>query len=290
MSFIYDQGLRASLTLTLPGGATWQQGYQRDSGGRLYRITSPAGQFDYEYVAAAGFASPLMRKLTLPNSAYIDYGYDSAGWLTNTSLKSSGNVVLNEHGYRHDPAGQRTNQNRTLTSGAASESVAYGYDNIGQVVTAIASDTNGASFVAERNGYVYDPAGNLLRRTNDALVQTFATDVNNQLTSVTRNGTTHVLGSTSPFATNVTVNGLAATVDTNAATFSREGIALVDGQNTFTVIAQDRYGRKGTNTTTANFPASVSYQYDLNGNSGSIACGKKCSTYLERPDIHHPDD
>ena len=192
----------------------------------------------------------MIRKLALPNGAYITNAYDSGGWLTNTALKSSADATLNFHGYSHDLAGQRTNQTRTLVGAAisASERVDYGYDNIGQLVTASGFDANGASFVAERNGYAYDPAGNLLRKTNDALIQSFGTDADNQLTSVTRSGSTHVLGTTTPYATNVTVNGLAASLDTNRGTFAREGIALVDGLNTFTVVAQDWYGRKGTNS------------------------------------------
>jgi len=268
INYLYDQGNRTNLSVGLSGGGTWQQGYLYDTGRRLTRIISPAGQFNYGYADAGGYASPLIRKVTLPSGAYITNAYDSGGWLTNTTLNSSTDITLNFHGYGHDLAGQRTNQTRTLIGGGLtpSESLGYTYDNVGQLVIATGFDTNGASLVAERNGYVYDAAGNLLRRTNDALIQTFGTDANNRLTSVTRSGTIHVLGNTSPFSTNVTVNSLAATVDTNAATFAREGISLADGANTFTVIAQDYLGRKGTNVTTANYPATVSYSYDSDGN------------------------
>jgi len=40
----------------------------------------------------------------------------------------------------------------------------------------------------------------------------------------------------------------------------------VDGNNSFTAIAQDSYGRRDTNSITVNLPATNSYSYDLNGN------------------------
>jgi len=49
-------------------------------------------------------------------------------------------------------------------------------------------------------------------------------------------------------------------------TFARLGVSLLDGNNTFTAVAQDNYGRGDTNTVTVTLPASVTYTYDDNGN------------------------
>jgi hypothetical protein len=58
--------------------------------------------------------------------------------------------------------------------------------------------------------YGYDPAGNLNYRTNNALVQNFVVNSDNELTSVTNGGTLTVMGTTTSAATNVTVNGTTA--------------------------------------------------------------------------------
>ena len=41
---------------------------------------------------------------------------------------------------------------------------------------------------------------------------------------------------------------------------------MVNGNNTFTAIAQDSYGRKDTNVSTVNLQSPVSFTYDQNGN------------------------
>ena len=48
--------------------------------------------------------------------------------------------------------------------------------------------------------------------------------------------------------------------------FAASGVALNDGPNTFTAIAQDIYERKATNTLSANYPATIVFKYDANGN------------------------
>ena len=117
----------------------------------------------------------------------------------------------------------------------------------------------------EQFGYAYDAAGNLNYRTNNALTQTFAVNSLNELGTVTRNGTLTVAGTTTSTATNVTVNSLTAALY-NDKMFAATNFTLADGNNTFTAIAQDSYGRKDTNAVTFNLPATNSYVYDLNGN------------------------
>ncbi|MEI2722125.1 MAG: RHS repeat-associated core domain-containing protein [Verrucomicrobiota bacterium] len=51
-----------------------------------------------------------------------------------------------------------------------------------------------------------------------------------------------------------------------AAPEARTNIALADGNNTFTAIAQDSYGRLATNSVTTYLPATLTCSYDLNGN------------------------
>jgi RHS repeat-associated protein len=63
----------------------------------------------------------------------------------------------------------------------------------------------------------------------------------------------------------VTVNTLTAYLYGDT-TFALGGFALTNGNNSFTAIAQDHYGRLATNSSSCYLPSSVSYSYDLNGN------------------------
>jgi YD repeat-containing protein len=114
-------------------------------------------------------------------------------------------------------------------------------------------------------GYTYDAAGNLSFRTNNALVQNFGVNNLNELTAVTRSGTLTVAGTTTSQATNVTVNSLVAALYGDF-TFAKDGFTLVDGNNTFTAVAQDSYGRVDSSSITVNLPATNAFAYDLNGN------------------------
>jgi len=92
----------------------------------------------------------------------------------------------------------------------------------------------------------------------------------NELTNVTRSGTLTVAGGTSATATSVTVadNGNSAMGATLYADnmFARTNVTLLNGNNTFTAVAQDSYGRKDTNAVSVNLASTVNYTYDLNGN------------------------
>ena len=97
------------------------------------------------------------------------------------------------------------------------------------------------------------------------MVQGFTVNYLNQLTNITRTGTLTVSGAVLGAATNVTVNGGGAILYSDNS-FAREALSLADGDNSFTAVARDSLGRAGTNTVTANLPATVSPAYDANGN------------------------
>jgi hypothetical protein len=113
--------------------------------------------------------------------------------------------------------------------------------------------------------YAYDAAGNLNTRTNNALIQNFGVNNLNELTAITRSGTFTVAGTTTSPATNVTVNTTNAFLYADT-TFAATNFTLANGNNNFTAIAKDVYGRKDTNSITVNLPATDNFGYDLNGN------------------------
>jgi len=175
-------------------------------------------------------------------------------------LKNAQLSTLNSHQYEYNSGHQRTKQ--TLTAG---NYVDYTYDNIGQLKTAKGKEAGGATRWHEQFGYAYDAAWNLNYRTNNALVQALAVDALNELSSATRSGNTTVAGTTTSPATNVTVNSVSALLY-NDSTFALTNVSLTSGDNTFTAIAQDTYGRTDTNTITAYLPATNAFYYDARGN------------------------
>ncbi|MBI3851947.1 MAG: RHS repeat-associated core domain-containing protein [Verrucomicrobia bacterium] len=261
VSYSYDSGRRRSgLTILAPNASAWTQSYGYDSANRMTNITSPAGAFGYT-LGGTSSASSLIKRLTLPNGAYITNTFDSVARLTGTYLKNSGNSVLNSHEYLNNSGNQRTKQTFT-----ASNYVDYTYDGIGQLKTAFGKESGGTTNrLQEQLGYAYDAAHNLNCRTNNALVQAFNVNNLNELTTATNSGTLTVAGTTTSAATNVTVNSQTATLYLDN-TFAKAGFTVTNGNNTYTAIAQDTYNRKDTNSITVNLPATNSYTYDLNGN------------------------
>jgi len=110
--------------------------------------------------------------------------------------------------------------------------------------------------------YGYDAAGNLNYRTNNALVQNFAVNSDNELTTNINGGTLTVVGTTTSAATSVTINGTNA-LRYNDATFAATNMPLT---TTYTAVASDSYGRWATNTVSVNLARNITFQYDLNGN------------------------
>jgi hypothetical protein len=102
----------------------------------------------------------------------------------------------------------------------------------------------------------------LLDVTNNALIQNFLVNSDNELTTATNGGTLTVVGTTTSAATNVTVNSTAASRYGDA-TFAATGLPLTAS---YTAVASDSYGRWATNTVTVNLATNITFQYDANGN------------------------
>jgi len=128
----------------------------------------------------------------------------------------------------------------------------------------------------EQFGYTYDASGNLNYRTNNALIQTFNANNLNELSTVTRSGTLTVAGTTTSPATNVTVNMFNAVLYADFS-FASPNQSLVDGLNTFMAVAKNSQGRQVSNSLSVYLPATVSYQYDANGNM--LSDGMRCFAY-----------
>jgi RHS repeat-associated protein len=231
---------------------------------RLDIISSPAGNFGYYYNAGSTVrAGDRVTGIRLPNLASITNQFDSLGRFEHTALLNQWGHVLDGYEYAHDLLGLRANIVRDF--GLGTNNVALGYDPIGQLTSWRASESSGTPRQHEQLAWVYDSAGNLRFRTNNAFVQSFITDPANQLTNVSRSGNFTAAGSLSAPTTNVTVNSQTADRYSDL-TFARTNLTLSAGPTTFTNTARNAYGTATTNTLTVTLPQSVTLQYDRDGN------------------------
>ena len=152
----YWNRLRVNMNLQQPTGV-WTNQFGYDYTRRLLDVTSPAGEFDYQY--QDGLPSKLVQKLSLPNTSYITNTYDGNARVLGTYLKNSSDTTLDSAAYGYNKGNQRV----TWTN-ASGTHVSYAYDGIGQLT----NDTG-------TGGYAYDAAWNL----EDG----FSVDEKNQLTS-----------------------------------------------------------------------------------------------------------
>jgi YD repeat-containing protein len=257
ITYTYSDRLRTGLELQQPNASDWIQSYGYDSANRLQTLTSPAGTFGYTYNPGltGSSSSGLVAKITLPNGAWITNTYDSNARMTGTYLYNSSAIGLDSSVYTYNVGNQRT----TLQRGGEN-TANYTYDPIGQVVKDTAYELTGTvQRMNEQLTYGYDPAGNLLNRTNNTLVQNFAVNSDNELTTATNGGKLTVVGTTTATATNVTVNGSNALFYGDA-TFAATNMPLT---TTYTAVAQDGYSRIASNTVTVSLATNTTFQYEI---------------------------
>ncbi len=235
--------------------------YTYDNAWRLQAIDSPAGPFNYTFGGVSS-ASPLPQSLQLPNGATIAYTYDTLARLTNTALATYWGQIVDAETCVRDPLGLPTNITRNL--GLTANTITPTYDAISEVTGWLGAE-NGTNRLNEQLKYQYDAAGNLITRTNNALVQTFTVDTLNQISTVSRTGSFTFTGAIPEPADGISVNNTAATQYSDL-TFAAPGLTLANGSNPFTIAATNKYGLTTNSSFTANLPSTVNYAYDANGN------------------------
>ena len=260
MSYSYNDRLRASMSITQPYSSPWQQIYGYDALRRLTSLTSGAGTFGY-VPGGTSSGSPLVKRINFPNGAYMTNDFDSLARLKGTFLRDSADTLLNSHEYLVNAGHQRYKQ--TFKD---DNYVDYIYDDIGQLISAEGTDANGTNRLTEQLLYKYDAAGNLEKRTNLFLRQTFTVNSLNQLSGVTNEGTFVIAGIVTTNATSVVINGGWWADFYADGTWTKRGWGLPNGIATYTAVATDALGRKDTNSITVNYPNAVAFSYDQNGN------------------------
>ncbi len=275
VNYSYANRLRTSMSVQAPNAGPWIQSYGYDYARRMTGVTSPVGTFAYHYDPVE-----LLRidVLNLPGGNYITNAYDNVARQTLAELVNAQGINLDSYAYGYDLAGQVTKVTR-----AAGDYVNYTYDNEGELKTGLGKAAGGTTNRwQEQFGYSYDAAGNLSQRTNNTLLQSFSVNSLNELTIVSNNGALTVVGSTTSPATDVTVNASSAVLYADT-TFASTNQSWVSGNNTYTAVAEDAYGRSSSSSVTVNLQATNGFSYDLNGNL--ISDGSRNFTYDDENEL-----
>jgi RHS repeat-associated protein len=181
VSWSYNSaGKRSQMVILQPTGNAWTNTYGWDALHRLTQVSSPAGSFSYLFAGAGD----RIRNLSQPGGFWVTNTYDSLARLTDTSLRDAGNGLLNRHGYVLNAAHQRTTLSRTNSAATLWNGYGvYTYDAAGEIRTARAYDGSGTAVTAENFDYGYDSGWNILKRTNNAAVTSYAINVLNQVSN-----------------------------------------------------------------------------------------------------------
>jgi RHS repeat-associated protein len=258
-----------ALSLAHPDGTGWTEEYGYDAGRRLTGVQSTAGIFDYAYDPVK-----LQRVdgLTLPNGAYITNSYDSVARVLSTALVSSNGVSLDSQNYVYNATGQRTSETNT-----PGDYRIYSYDSEGELTKALAHEPNGSTRLMDEAKYTYDAAGNMTSKEpgfNQFQTVNYTLNGLNEITNSLMGASVGfgwgvsnaVSGSTTSPATNVLVNGLAATLYADNS-FYAIPFTISNGPNTYKATAWDTNGNVSSNSSTVYaIPTNSFYGYDLNGN------------------------
>jgi YD repeat-containing protein len=152
-----------------------QVSYTYDGDGRLTGVTASSGTTSYQYDNATNN----LKKKTLPNGVYTEYGYDTAKRVTDVANKKSDGSIISTYHYIYDANNNITQEVETTTSDTTTKN--YTYDKLNRLIRADYSD---GAFEA----YTYDAMGNRLTKTTNAGVTNYDYDFDNRLLSA---GDTH---------------------------------------------------------------------------------------------------
>ena len=228
------------LTITDPNGVVTTLTYDADL--RLVSRQTSGETTSYSYGPTG-----LLQRITLPDSSYLAYSYDSARRLTQVS-DSLGNSIV----YTLDAAGNRTSENsydptgnlhRTHTrvftalnqlyqdinaAGSSAVTTTYGYDadgNQGTISAPLARNTTNGYDALNRMNLIEDPAGGFTHLGYDSSDHlTSVVDPRNLTTSYVYRGFGDLIGQASP-DTGSTVNTYDAAGNELTSTDARGAIA-----------------------------------------------------------------
>ncbi len=198
-TWTYGDGLHLTQTTTPQGSVFY--GYDTDSRRTAWAIfnADKSGYLVWNYQYYNGGE---LYTLQAPQDGKTTFVYDAADRLQSKTLGNG-----NTESYAYDTASQLTGIGYFWFDGTLQNSIVYGYDNGGNVATCdqgwykttygydgadqLTSETGSGSHAPPSYAYTYDHNANrLTQTTNGSLIQNFAYDAHDKLTSGTLNAET----------------------------------------------------------------------------------------------------
>ena len=176
---IYNRELNRTYTdtvmkgrpLSLYIGNILNYSYGYDEYGRLNKITTPMGDFNYTRLEN----SDLIAQVTRPNSITTTWSYEPHRNLI-TQVRN-GNI--SSFGYTNDAIGNRISMSRTGTSFTEPDIITYTYDSRSEVIGATLNQDTTYNY-----SYSYDPIGNRTVSDQNGSILSYTSNTLNQYTMI----------------------------------------------------------------------------------------------------------
>ena len=252
------------LTLVDPNGITTTLSY--DARGRLRSRTTAGATSTFNYDGVGN-----LTRMTLPNGAYLDYGYDAAHRLIAVADNLGHRIE-----YTLDAQGNRTAENVYDSTNTLRRTQSRVYNQLGRLIEAIGAQAQTTAYGYDGNGNpisVTDPLNRLTTQAFDALDRLIrTTDSLNGETAYTYDGQDNLTSVTDPMGLTTTYvyDGLGNLIqqqspDTGTTTYTYDAtgnrLTQTNARGVTTTYTYDALNRP----TSVQYPDStldVSYSYD----------------------------
>ncbi len=165
-----DTGMKGKVFgMSVDGTPNYSCGY--DQYGRLNRITTPAGNFDYTRLPNSDLVSQLAR----PNGVTTTWSYEPHRDLV-TQLA---NGTISTFDYVNNAIGNRTSMARGGSAFTAPDIISYGYDSRAEVTSAQSNQNSNYNYA-----YNFDPIGNRITSNLAGTAYNYTSNFLNQYTAI----------------------------------------------------------------------------------------------------------
>ena len=222
VSYTHNEvGNRATMSVN---GITTTYAYNEMN--RLLSVTSPYASASYVY------SNGLLDTITYSNGDTVEYGYDALDRLSSLVNKNSAESVLASYSYSYGLPTAIT----AVTGGEDGLVDSYQYDDIYRLTRETRHYES--NVIESMRRFSYDEVGNRTRYADNGRVTTATFTQDNQIVERSIGEVVDVMGRAKTEDWDVTVNGVAATVEADG-TFIAEGLILPEGPNTLTAEGEN---------------------------------------------------
>ena len=151
--------------------------YAYDDYGRINKISTPAGEFNYTCLDN----SDLVSQMTRPNGVTTTWRYEQ----NRNLITQVQNGTISTFDYTNNAIGNRLSVSRSGSAFSTPDTLSYTYNSRGEV-TGATSDKNAAYHYA----YNFDPIGNRLTASLAGIGYNYTSNALNQYTAITSGSTT----------------------------------------------------------------------------------------------------